>query len=231
MRFAFDPPPQPSLPIVGQDELYPVRRIFCVGRNYAAHAAEMGNVVDRQAPFYFTKSAHHLAQAKGRVAMAPATADYHHEVELVVALGSGGRQIASADALGHVFAYGVGLDMTRRDLQAAAKDTARPWDTAKDAEQSALCSVLQPVNQNTRPDQGAIELRKNGQVVQTGDLSDQVWSVADLIADLSRLYALAAGDLIFTGTPAGVGPVVAGDRLQGSIAGMGGLDVIFDPAP
>lgn len=227
MAFAFKPPAQPSLPIAGSDQLYPVRRIFCVGRNYAAHAAEMGNEVDRQAPFYFTKSAHHLCLAQGQVGIAAGTADYHHEIELVVALGSGGQNITLGQAPSHIFGYGVGLDMTRRDLQAAAKERARPWDIAKDVEQSAICGALTMVGGGFDPENGPIELRKNGHLTQQGDLSDQVYKPKEIIAHLSKFYRLEAGDLIFTGTPAGVAAVQAGDDITGQIGNLPPINLTF----
>ena len=202
MSYLFAPPPPPTLPILDSDQVFPIRRVFCVGRNYAAHAAEMGNEVDREAPFYFLKSAHHVA-----------------------ALDKGGSGIAVADALDHVFGYAVGLDMTRRDLQQDSKDKRRSWDTSKDFEFSGLCSALCSPGKGARPDQGAITLHVNGTLQQSGDLADQVWSLAEIIADLSTLYRLEAGDVIFTGTPSGVGPVVAGDALLGAIEGIGKLNV------
>ncbi|MGB1157210.1 MAG: fumarylacetoacetate hydrolase family protein [Alphaproteobacteria bacterium] len=221
MSYIFDPAPVTALPVEGSSALFPVRRAFCVGRNYVAHAAEMGTEVDREAPFYFLKASEHIARAEGMVPMASRTEDYHHEIELVVALGSGGNQIAACDALGHVFGYGVGLDMTRRDLQSRSKDRRRPWDTGKNVERSGLCSPLRPAQAVADPARGRIELRVNGRVTQEGDLSEHVWRIEEIIADLSTLYTLQPGDLIFMGTPAGVGPVVAGDVLEGSVEGVG----------
>lgn len=226
MSYLFAPPPPPTLPILDSDQVFPIRRVFCVGRNYAAHAAEMGNEVDREAPFYFLKSAHHVLFADGgEVPVPPRTENYHHEIELVAALDKGGSGIAVADALDHVLGYAVGLDMTRRDLQQDSKDKRRSWDTSKDFEFSGLCSALCPPGKEARPDQGAITLHVNGTLRQSGDLADQVWSLAEIIADLSTLYQLEAGDVIFTGTPSGVGPVVAGDALLGAIEGIGTLNV------
>ncbi len=226
MSYLFAPPPPPTLPILDSDQVFPIRRVFCVGRNYADHAAEMGNEVDREAPFYFLKSAYHVLFANGSdVPVPPRTTNYHHEIELVAALDKGGSGIAVGDALDHVLGYAVGLDMTRRDLQQDSKDKRRSWDTSKDFEFSGLCSALCPPGKGARPDQGAITLHVNGALRQSGDLADQVWSLAEIIADLSTLYRLEPGDVIFTGTPSGVGPVVAGDTLVGAIEGIGTLNV------
>ena len=227
MSFVFDPQPVPALPVAGLSQKYPVQRIFCVGRNFIDHATEMGTHVDPAAPFYFTKSSPHVAPAAGDVPIAPQTQNYHHEIELVVALGSGGRNIDEDRALSHVFAYAPGLDMTRRDLQSAAKDKRRPWDTAKDVEKSALVAPLRPVHGDEHIRSGKIELRVNGAVRQCADLSEMVWSVEQIIADVSRLYCLGAGDLIFMGTPAGVGPVNPGDVLEGSIEACGRFSLRF----
>ena len=227
MTYAIDPRPIPSLPILGMEQRFPIFRVFCVGRNFADHAAEMGAEVDREAPFYFTKSGHHVATAEGIVPMATRTHSYHHEVELVVALGKGGKDMGAAYALDHIYAYSVGLDMTRRDLQAAAKDKRRPWDTAKDVEASALVAPLCPTGTHGHCSEGAIQLSVNGDLRQNGNLSQMIWSVPEIIADLSELYTLQAGDLIFMGTPAGVGPVLPGDRLQGSIEGLTAFDLTF----
>lgn len=227
MSFIFPAPEPTSLPINGTDQRFPVRRVFCVGRNFVEHAKEMGGEVDREAPFYFMKDALHVALAAGTVPVAPRTENYHHEVELIAALGSGGTDIRPEDALGHVFGYGVGLDMTRRDLQAKSKAKGRPWDTAKNVEWGCLSSALEPISAATRHDSGLLELRVNGEVRQSADMGDHVWSLPEIIADLSGLYALGAGDLIMMGTPAGVGPVVAGDRLQGSAENIGRFDLTF----
>lgn len=229
MTFAVEPAPTPTLPVRGTDAAFPVHRIFCVGRNYAAHAAEMGAEVDREAPFYFLKSAHHLQLAQGDVPMAPRTENYHHEVELVVALGRGGRNIPQGQAFDHVFGYGVGLDMTRRDVQATAKAKGRPWDTAKDVEASALSTPLEPAANVANPARGRIALKVNGSVRQEGDLSEHVWTIEEIIADLSTLYTLRAGDLIFMGTPSGVGPVQVGDVLMGSADGIADFTLTMAP--
>ena len=206
------------LPVQGTDALYPVHRIFCVGRNYAAHAAEMGAEVDREAPFYFTKSA--LALLTGGVLpYPPGTADFHHEIELVVALGAPAFRIAKADAMGAVYGYATGLDMTRRDLQQIAKDKRRPWDLGKDGEGLA---VIGPLTQapNFTPANQRIALDVDGSLRQEAALSDMVWTIPELIADLSRFYHLGPGDLLMTGTPAGVGAVQPGATLRGTIDGL-----------
>lgn len=206
--------------------LFPVGRLFCVGRNYAAHAREMGRDPDREPPFFFTAWAETIAPDGAVIAYPPATRDYQFEVELVVAIGTGGRNIAVADAMDHVFGYAVGLDMTRRDLQAEAKSMGRPWDTAKNVEQGKPLGTITPAA-GFDPARGGIDLRVNGDVRQKGDLGDMIWPVADVIAHLSGLYRLEAGDLIYTGTPAGVGPVVEGDRLEARIDGLRPLSVVI----
>lgn len=217
MRPIFDVPAPPLIPVEGEAGGYPIGRIFCVGRNYAAHAAEMGNEVDREAPFYFTKSPGSAVLSGAEVPYPPGTTDYHHEMEFCFALG---REVfrADPDTAGEaVFAGGAALDMTRRDLQAAAKDKRRPWDTGKDVEGSA---VFGPLRRGFVPSGQAITLAVNGEVRQSAHLSEMVWSVPEIIAHLSTLYHLRPGDLVLTGTPAGVGPVVAGDRLWGEIEGL-----------
>ena len=211
--------PARDTPIVAVqgDKGFPVSRIFCVGRNYAAHAAEMGHEVDREAPFYFTKSAYAILHSGQDMPYPPRTADLHHEMELVVAIGQPAKDISTDDAMNVVFGYGCGRDMTRRDLQAAAKEKRRPWDTGKDFDNAAIIGPL-----TSKVDAGEISnldivLQVNGTVRQEAKLSDMVWSVSEIIADLSSLYTLMPGDLIMTGTPAGVGPVVSGDALRGTI--------------
>jgi len=229
-EFVFSPPAPAAVAILGRSERFPIRRIFCVGRNYAAHAKEMGVAVDRDAPFYFTKASDHAVASGSKVPYPPGTRNYHHEVELVVAIGKGGFRIPESNALDHVFGYGCGLDMTRRDLQAAAKEKQRPWDIGKDVEQSAVVGDIEPAADIGHPNRGHIELRVNGQPKQSGDLSDLIHGVAAVIAHLSQYYHLQQGDLIFTGTPEGVGPVKAGDRLEGSIEGVGTIALqIEDP--
>ena len=226
----FPAPDWPSLPVAGSQARFPVRRIFCVGRNYAAHAAEMGNEVDRAAPFYFTKSPLAVVESGATVAYAPGTADLHHEMEFVVALGRPGFRVAAEAAMALVFGYAAGLDMTRRDLQAAAKARQRPWDLAKDFEDSAVLAPITPAGNFGVIGDQRIALSVNGAPRQEARLSDMVWSVPELIADLSRFYHLAPGDLIFTGTPAGVGAVGAGDRIRGEIDGLAPVDLTLGAA-
>ena len=218
--YLFEPPPQPTAAVVGEGARYPVRRIFCVGRNYEDHAREMGAVVDREAPFYFTKPASALTPSGATVPYAAGTRNLHHEVELVVALGAAVFRAKPENCAEAVYGFAVGLDMTRRDLQQAAKDKSRPWDLAKAFEHSAALGAI-----TKRGDFGAVGARRitlsvNGAPRQDQRLSALVWSVEELIAHLSGFYHLGPGDLIFTGTPAGVGPVVPGDVLRGEIEGL-----------
>ncbi len=215
----FPPRPAPIIPVKGQSG-FPVARIFCVGRNYAAHAAEMGHEVDREAPFYFTKSAHAILQSGQDMPYPPRTSDLHHEMELVVAIGAKARDVALDQAIDAVFGYACGLDMTRRDLQAQAKEKRRPWDTGKDFENAAIIAPITPAAELGAWGGLPIRLTVNGLVTQEARLSDMVWSVREIIADLSTLYTLMPGDLIMMGTPAGVGPVVAGDVLHGTIGDL-----------
>ena len=217
--YCFAAPDQPGLAVAGSDDLFPVRRIFCVGRNYAAHAAEMGNAVDRDAPFYFTKSAHALLPSGSEMPYPQGTEDLHHEVELVVAIGkSVGLENPPPEEI-EIFGYAVGLDMTRRDLQAAAKEGRKPWDTGKDFEASAIIGAITPAV-DALLDAASIRLEVNGAVRQDAPLSDMIHSVDAIIAHLSTLYHLRSGDLIMTGTPAGVGAVVRGDVLVGAVDGL-----------
>jgi len=220
-EFVFPPPVPVAAPIRGQAQHFPIRRIFCVGRNYEAHAREMGGVVDREAPFYFTKSSIHYAPSGSTIAYPSGTTNYHYEMEFVVAIGKAGFRIGEAQALDHVFGYACGLDMTRRDLQATAKAQQRPWDIAKDVEQSAVLGEIAPAAEIGHPNRGRIELRVDGQTRQSADISQLIHSVPAVIAHLSQYYHLQPGDLIYTGTPEGVGPVKPGDRLEGSIEGVG----------
>jgi fumarylpyruvate hydrolase len=212
MKLQFEVPPPVTVPVIGSDARFPVHRIYCVGRNYNEHVKEMGGVVGRDPPFFFMKPADAVV-CDGRFPYPTVSKDVHHEVELVVALGEGGV----------IFGHAVGLDMTRRDLQAAAKKLGRPWDTAKGFDHSAPIGAIAPGAVPLAT--GAITLDVNGTRRQTGDISEMIWSVAEIIAELGNLYALKAGDLIFTGTPAGVGAVARGDRLHAEIAGLGTLDV------
>ncbi|MGH6904705.1 MAG: fumarylacetoacetate hydrolase family protein [Geminicoccaceae bacterium] len=225
MDYVIPAPPVVSLPVDGDERRFPVRRVYCVGRNYVAHAREMGHDPDREPPFFFTKPADALVPGDGTIPYPPATADLHHEVELVVALGKGGADIPEAQALDHVFGYGVGIDLTRRDLQAEAKQLRRPWDMAKAFDRSAPVSALRPAARIGHPENNPIRLLVNGQVRQESTLAHHIWSVAETIAYLSGLVELAPGDLIFMGTPEGVAAVGRGDVLEASIEGVGELRV------
>ena len=219
MTPVFDPPALPVVPVDGGAQGYPVRRIFCVGRNYAAHAAEMGNAVDRAAPFYFTKSPFAICQTGSTIPYPPGTRELHHEVELVVALGAPVFRGSPAQAAGAVWGYAAGLDMTRRDLQQQGKDKRRPWDLGKDFENSAVIAPITRAD-GFAPSGQAITLQCNGVMRQQATLDDVIWSVPEIVADLSRYYHLDAGDLVYTGTPAGVGAVSPGDVLDGEVAGL-----------
>ena len=222
--YVITPPVQAAVPVAGGG-LFPVRRIFCVGRNYAEHVREMGGNPEREAPFFFTKPADAVVTDGADMPYPPATENLHHEMELVVAIGAGGADIAVADALGHVFGYAAGLDMTRRDLQNEAKNTRRPWDMSKGFDHSAPIGDILPAAKLPDPTRGKIELKVNGAVRQTSDLSQMIWSVAETVAYLSGLVRLAPGDLIFTGTPEGVGAVGRGDVLEGFVEGVGTVRV------
>jgi fumarylpyruvate hydrolase len=215
----------PSVPVQGSKDRFPVRRIWCVGRNYAAHIVEMGYDPNREEPFFFAKPADAIVQNGGTVPYPPQTKNLHYELEMVVALGKGGANVPAAKALDLVFGYGVGLDMTRRDLQFAARDRGRPWEMGKGWDHSAPCSALAPAAKIGHPAKGVIRLTVNGQVKQNSDLGAMIWKVPEMIAYLSALVALAPGDVIYSGTPDGVGPVVKGDKLHGEIEKVGTLDV------
>ncbi|NIZ15164.1 fumarylacetoacetate hydrolase family protein [Phaeobacter sp. HF9A] len=212
-NFVIPEPPQAAIPVLAGQGAFPVRRVYCIGRNYAAHAVEMGHDPDREPPFFFQKAPDAL-DASGRFPYPVMSRDVHHEAELLVALASGGRDIAEADALGHVWGYGLALDMTRRDLQGVAKAAGRPWEVGKSFEHSAPVGPLSPVSEVGHPQDGAITLSVNGEIRQSGDLNQMIWKVPEIIAHLSRYYTLAAGDVILTGTPAGVGPVQRGDVME-----------------
>jgi len=218
-------PPRIALPIVGSADLFPVRRVYCVGRNYAAHAREMGKDPDREPPFFFMKPADALQIVAYDAAVdhpyPPRTENYHFEVEMVAALGAGGRDIAEADALHHVYGYAVGLDMTRRDVQDEAKRLARPWDLAKSADASAPIGPLHPASVIGHPTRGAITLAVDAAERQRGDLSEMIWSIPEQVALLSTYFELHPGDLIFTGTPSGVGAVTRGETMIAAIDGLG----------
>lgn len=228
--YAFNPPEIVSAPVRGENQRFPICRIFCVGRNYAAHAREMGSEPDREAPFYFIKASCSYVASGATIPYPPGTKNFHHEIELVAAIGKAGFRIAKEDALNHVYGYACGLDMTRRDLQNQAKEKQRPWDLGKNFENSAVLAEIVPTASCGHPSAGKIELAVNGQVRQCGDLSDQIHSVAAVIAHLSTYYHLQAGDLIYTGTPEGVGPVVAGDKISGVIEGVGEIALTLGPA-
>ena len=218
-------PPQVTLPIEGSDARFPVRRIYCVGRNYAAHAVEMGHDPDREPPFFFLKPADCIRLPGEDFPYPVASSDVHFEIEQIMALGTGGSDIPLESALDHVWGYGVGLDMTRRDLQGAAKKAGRPWDTGKGFDASAPMSALRPASEIGHPAKGRVSLHVNGALRQDGDMDQMIWKPAEIVSYLSGLFALAPGDLIMTGTPAGVGPVERGDHLVGEIEGIGALDI------
>lgn len=222
-KLLFPAKPPALAAVANSDALYPVHRIFCVGRNYLAHAAEMGVAVDKstQEPFYFLKDASTLVPSGAEIPYPPQTANYHYEMEFVVAIGKEGFDVTEADADELIYGYACGLDMTRRDLQLKARETGRPWDLGKDFEQSAVLSPIVPKTQTGMIDNGKIELAVNGEVKQSSDLNLLIWNVREIIAHLSKFYHLQPGDLIYTGTPEGVGPVVAGDRIAGVIEGVG----------
>ncbi|HEY2145751.1 MAG TPA: fumarylacetoacetate hydrolase family protein [Steroidobacteraceae bacterium] len=214
-----------TIPIAGSRLRFPVRRIYCVGRNYAEHVREMGNDPTRDFPFFFCKPADAVVESGRRLPFPPRTGDLHHEVELVIALGEGGSNVSADRALAKIFGYGVGIDLTRRDLQAEAKKAGRPWDMAKGFDHSAPIGEL---SAGTPPTAGAITLSVNDQLRQRGDLRDMIWIVAEIIAALSTFVELAPGDLIFTGTPSGVGPIRRGDTVRGTIAGLSPIEVSFE---
>lgn len=219
-RFVISELEVPSLPVLGDSKRFPVNRIYCVGRNYADHAREMGHDPDREPPFFFMKPASAIVADDKPMAYPSLSKDVHHELEMVVALGKGGANIPANQALDYVWGYGVGLDMTRRDLQGEAKKMGRPWDTGKAFDQSAPCSALVPASQCGHLSKGRIYLTVNGQVKQDGDLAMMIWNVPDTIAYLSTLFTLMPGDLIFSGTPAGVAAVQKGDVLEGHVVGL-----------
>jgi fumarylpyruvate hydrolase len=228
--FVFTPAPVASLP-VEDGRRFPVRRIWCVGRNYAAHAREMGADPDREPPFFFAKPADAILAAGADMPYPPQTGDLHHEIELVAAIGTGGSDIPVDRALDHVWGYAVGLDMTRRDLQGAAKKASRPWDMGKGFDFSAPVGTLVPAARIGHPASGRIALKVNGALRQSADIADMIWSVAETVAALSSLVALAPGDLIFTGTPENVAAVVPGDLLEGSVEGVGTVVTRIAPRP
>ncbi len=229
--YLWNPPPVRSLPVRGTADRLPIHRIFCVGRNYHAHAVEMGRPVDKsvEVPFYFTKSPDTLVQSGATVAYPPGTKNFHYEMELVLVVGKPGFRVPQAEAGSIIHGYACGLDMTRRDLQLVARDKGRPWDLGKDIEQGAVVSEVVPMP-GIVLSRGALELRVDGVTKQQSDVDKLIWTIPELIADLSTCYHLQPGDLIFTGTPEGVGPVVAGERIDGSVEGVGSIVLHVGPA-
>ena len=233
-EYLFPPPAPVAVPIRDSDQRFPVHRVFCVGRNYAAHVREMGFDPDREPPCYFTKSSSAIVvsgdKSGATIPYPPGTSDLHHEIELVAAIGRTGFRIAVEDALEHVYGYACGLDMTRRDLQVTSREQKGPWDVGKDFDNAAIIGAIAPAASVGHPDKGRIGLAVNGEIRQDADIAGLIWSVAEIVADLSRFYRLVPGDLIYTGTPAGVGPVEPGDRLVGSIDGVGEIWLTIEPA-
>jgi fumarylpyruvate hydrolase len=230
MQYVLSPGPVVSVAVAGSDARLPVRRILCVGRNYADHAREMGMDPDRDPPFFFSKPRDAVVDDGATIPYPPLTANLHHEAELVVVIGTAGRNIAETDSLNHVWGYAVGNDLTRRDLQIAARDKGRPWDFGKGFDRSALIGPVHPVASVGHPLRGAITLSVNGVPRQKGDLADMIWTVPEIIAILSRSVELQPGDLIMTGTPAGVGPLLPGDVCVVSVEGLGDLTTTIGPA-
>jgi fumarylpyruvate hydrolase len=223
MKYVIDPPKQPTIAVAGADMRFPLRRIFCVGRNYADHVREMGNDPKSEPPLFFTKPADAVVESGATIAYPQNTSNFHHEVELVVAIGRGGAGIEQRHALEHVWGYGVGVDLTRRDRQAEAKQAGAPWDTAKAFDNSAPVGALTPVATSGHPANARIWLKVNAAVKQDANIAEMIWSVAEIVAALSRSWTLAPGDLVFTGTPSGVGPLRAGDRVSCGVEGLSEL--------
>lgn len=221
--YVFTPPKQATLSVAGTAERFPVHRVYCVGRNYAAHAVEMGHDPDKEPPFFFQKNPDNLIADASEFPYPKASEDVHHEIELLVALKSGGEDIAVETALDCVFGYGVSLDMTRRDLQGQMKKLGRPWEIGKSFEMSAPAGPILPVSEVGHPDAGEIWLKVNDEIRQTGDLNQMIWKTPEMISILSTLFTLQPGDVILTGTPSGVGPVQRGDKMHGHVAGVGDL--------
>ena len=224
MAYVIPAPAAPSVAVKGTDNRFPVRRIFCVGRNYAAHAREMGND-DREPPFFFTKPADAVVAGDSSVPYPSRTSNFHHEVELVVALGGGGANVAKGDASALIYGYAVGIDLTRRDLQSVFKDKGQPWDASKGFDKSAPLAAIHPRKEVGLIETGGIWLKVNGKDRQRANVAEMTWKVPEIIAELSSLFELAAGDLIFTGTPAGVGPLVRGDVVEAGIDGLTPLTI------
>lgn len=223
--YVIDPPAIPTMPVRATQAAFPLRRVYCVGRNYAAHAVEMGHDPHKEPPFFFQKNPDNVV-VDGVFPYPDLSNDVHHEIELVAALGKGGYNIPVESALDHVWGYGIGLDMTRRDLQGEQKKLGRPWEIGKAFDASAPCGELVPASEIGHPDSGAIWLKINGEIRQEGDLNQLIWKIPEMINHLSGLFTLAPGDIIMTGTPAGVGPVQRGDRLLGHVDGVGDLEVV-----
>jgi fumarylpyruvate hydrolase len=222
--YVIQPQPVATLPVKGSDKLFPIHRVYCVGRNYAEHAIEMGHDPSKEPPFFFQKNPDNIV-TDGRFPYPDKTKDVHHEIEMIVALSKGGVNIPVESALDHVFGYGVGLDMTRRDLQGEAKKMGRPWEVGKAFEASAPCGPLVPASEIGHPDRGEVTLKVNGALRQKGDLNQLIWKVPEMISYLSGLFELQPGDIIMTGTPAGVGAVVRGDVMEGYVEGVGTIEV------
>ena len=228
-EYVFDPPATPSAAVAATDARFPVRRIFCVGRNYAAHAREMGKDPDREPPFFFSKPADALVDDGATVPYPPATENLHYEAEMVVAIGRGGFDIEEAAALEHIWGYAIGNELTRRDLQLQARDMGRPWDFGKGFDRSAVCGPVHPVAEVGHPAEGMIRLTVNGEIRQDADLNEMIWDIPEQISILSRSMEIRPGDLIYSGTPAGVGPLVPGDVCVVEIAGLGKLTTTIGP--
>lgn len=229
MNYLFDPAPQPTIAVEGSDKRIPVRRIFCVGRNYAAHAREMGKDPDRDPPFFFTKPSDAVVDTGEVVTYPPETGNFHYEAELVAVIGKGGRNISEKNSLSHVWGYAVGNDLTRRDLQLKAREQGRPWDWGKAFDRSAVIGPVHAAANVGHLDKGAIRLTVNGEAKQDADLAELIWSVPEIISILSHSMELRPGDLIMTGTPAGVGPLVEGDTCVVSIEGLGAIETKIGP--
>ena len=227
-NYVISPPAPPALPVVGSSKLFPVRRVWCVGRNYLEHIREMGND-EREPPFFFAKPSDALVRDGATIPYPWLTKDFHFEVELVVALKSGGHSIPVAKANECIWGYGVGIDLTRRDLQIASRNIKQPWEIGKFFDNSAPCSALRPASEIGHPAKGKITLKVNGQVRQEGDLAQMIWNVPETISKLSEMVELAAGDIIFTGTPSGVGPVVEGEKMECEVEGVGKLTISIGP--
>jgi fumarylpyruvate hydrolase len=228
MKYVFEPGPGPIVPVINSEDVFSVHRIYCVGKNYADHVREMGSTPERDPPCFFMKPADAVT-TENQVPYPPGTNNYHYEAELVLAIGKEGRNITPETAPDYIFGYAVGLDMTRRDLQMASGGLGHPWDTGKGFDDSAPIAAIYPVSAVGHIDRGFIRAEVNGELRQDGDLDDLIWKTDEIIAALSRLYLLRPGDLIFTGTPAGVGPVVAGDKIVASVEGLGELAVEISP--